>query len=215
MEMNHSQFFKDVVSLYDLFLRRCEPYARAQQRLSLDRSDSYKPLSCRYAETYCPQKSYRSKVEIRPTVTVIGFPSATVFAGRTIFLDFNENSEENQKLISKSVEKLKTILQKRFGVIKSYGNCVSYRSSKLAIEGHPEVYQEAGDGFIQMQLELVPYFRGAMNNLMALTFKQDFFLELDVNNLDKKLDIYGRLCFFVNDQKNAKELNVTIHNKGF
>ena len=214
MRSDHSRLSENVFSLNDIILHRCEPYARAVQSLSLNSRPENKPLNCMYIEAYYPQKGYGAYVKESIDTVTVALPSATNLGGNIDFLDFEEYNPKHQDMITESVKKLRLKLKERGRKPFYHDKLVSYNSSETVLID-PAVYQQAGKDFIEKQLELVPYFRETLINLMGLDFKKKFFFELDVPGLEESYCNYAYLLFLADDQKNYRELNVRFFNKKF
>lgn len=209
MRQDHQKLFREVCEFYDLLLRRCEPYARAAQNLSLSTRPSDKPLNCKYSEYYYPQTGYKVMVRDDLFTRVAGLPPATVLGSSVTFLGFDENKSENQDMIAKAVEKLKLKLKERGRMPFYHDKLVAFSSSETALTD-PTVYQQAGPHFIEKQMELLPYYREAMSNLMGLEFDKNYFFELDMGGVTTNTyELYGRFLFLVEESKNMKSLNIT------
>jgi len=209
MRKDHQKFFKEICELYDSLLHRCEPYAKAYQNLSLSTKSSEKSLCCRYIEGYYPQAGYSARTKDAINVTAIGSPSYNAMASRFTFLGFDENKSKHQDMITEAVKDLKLELKEMGRTPSCHEKFVEFRSSESAIE-NPEFYKEAGADFIKKQIELVPFYRKAMNNLVGLDFNKDYYFEFDAGRiLGNKYKLCERFFFIVEESEKRNWFELT------
>jgi hypothetical protein len=209
MREDHQKFFKEVCEFYDLLLRKCEPYAKVYQSLSLSTRAPEKPLTCRYIEGYYPQVGYNARVKDAASIIVIGSPSYNAMASRFTFLDFDESKPKHQDMITEAVKELKLKLKERGRASEYNDKLVVFASSESALED-PTFYQQAGIDFINKQMELIPVYRRTLNNLVGLNFNKDYYYEFDAGRItNAHYIIAGRFFFGVEESKNRRVFEMT------
>jgi len=197
MNQTVSILFTDICGIYEMFLSPYKPFVNACQSLSLDTKDKSN-LTFHYIESYYPSEGYKSNVKQIDTDTLMIRPPKDVsMVCRATLFGFDHYNSDHQDSIAVILEKLKTRLME-LEIKPDYSSrMVSYDSStRLKL-------QRVEDNFLQHQLELVPLYREALQNLLNLQFEKDLLLQIPKSE-------NALLAFIVNEPEKKYTFNMGI-----